>query len=252
MRVAGVVILLVACVLAQASAQKHKITAEQVLAHYDQALGLSELTHVKNLYIKAVQKPVPELSPQYRGDMDCIYEADGRMREQLFETSVVFTRGFDGKHFWTSGVGRSYPIMPWRRQDDGKNEDRHAPFNSVFVPLVPGWQNDWKQIKLLGVSPVRGHNAFLIRATNKDGYSINLFFDTETYLLVRADVPMIFKSEANEQKRGFVSTTYWMDYRPHKILQENNEIDVEAASFDVQFDERKFSPTSRIRQYTLH
>lgn len=235
--------------LAQDKPPAQKVTADRVLALYENAIGLKQLGSIHNLHVKAVLKPAVDRGDRFYSDMDCYYDSAGHMWEQTFTRSgVVFSNGYDGKSYWHSATGMSYPIF-FNGQD--QSTEQHIPFSSVFLPILSRKNDDGGRFELLGITSVENRKAFVIRGINKSGYSQVLYFDTDTYLLIRADSPAIYKSTGEEPEEGFVVTTYWSEYRrvgkvmlAHRIRfvgpQAENIITVEKVESDVPFQENKF------------
>jgi hypothetical protein len=244
-------LLLASPAFTQVKAGESKITPERIIGLYRKAVGLETLAKVHNVHVKASVTAQTSGFEQMVGDLEACYASDGRMWERNETIGHSILRGYDGQKYWASARAQSFPVW-WNAEQ--KAETPHIPFSSPFLPFPNIERNPDDHFDLLGIADVGKQKAFLVRVTYKSGYSQNLYFDTQTYLLIRTDVPLVREVGSEKRKEGFVQSVVWSEYRtygtvlmPHKIRMSavanpnsGTVITLNKVEYDVDFDSKKY------------
>lgn len=178
------------------SAQKSRMTAEQVLEKSIQAMG-------GRAAMNKITSTIMKGNMQMQG-MQGSFEIHQKAPNKHFFMQTLqgvgeFKQGFDGKTGWSQDPMSGVRNMEGAELEMTKREARHN------APLY--WKQLYKKVELLGTRKVGNGTAYAIRMTPAKGKPVTQYFDTKTFLPVKVDMVI-------ESPQGTVATeTLLSDYR---------------------------------------
>ncbi len=216
-------------------------TVDQVLEKYVQAIGgKSTIEKMNSLVIKgAVDVP----STGETGTIEIYRKAPNKEMEMISTPSNgPSQRGFDG-------------TVGWNWDPDSGSTDM-SPFDLVAIKLESDFYRDIRLKELYPKMSVRSkekvgeREAYVVEAPRSDGTSERMYFDVQTGLLVRSDVPL----DVPDEGRTIVNSQY-EDYRevdgvkiPFTIRQTSAYFDyvikLREAKYNMPIDDAKFKKPS--------
>jgi hypothetical protein len=111
----------------------------------------------------------------------------------------VIKQGFDGNAGWSQDP---YQGLRALEGDELEKVKRQAVFNSELK-----WRELFIKTELMGMEKVGGRDAYVVRLTAQDGTSVTRYYDTATFMLLRADA-------VDEGPQGKIPIeTLYTDYR---------------------------------------
>lgn len=203
-----------------------EMTVEQVYEKFIEATGgRAAYAKLTSLVTKATMR-IP--AQNMTGTMAIYQEAPDRAFMKYDLPGVGVSRmGFDGKTAW--GDDPIYGL----RELTGSERQRfltQTAFNSTVR-----WKELYTTTEMLGVKAINGKDVFVAKFTPKAGEPVTMYFDGESFLLVRTDTVM------KEQGMTLPLTVMISDYRdvdglkaPFKLTQRVAITDVEIAITSIQ------------------
>ena len=112
-------------------------------------------------------------------------EVWGKAPDRLLAVTTIdrvgeISQGYDGKVGWSKDPYHGLRVLDGAELEKIKYQ---AIFNSELK-----WRELFHKVELAGVEQVDKREAYVLRLTGKDGWSVTRYYDKETFLLVRADV----------------------------------------------------------------
>ncbi|MEK6323912.1 MAG: hypothetical protein AABN33_19885 [Acidobacteriota bacterium] len=181
-----------------AKEKKPPITAEEVLERNIAAIGGRPAIEKSTSYcLKAT------LEMHGRGALGTL-EVCGKAPDKLLVLSTidrvgVMKQGYDGKTGWSQDPYQGLRILEGAELEKLRLQ---AIFNAELT-----WRELFARVELTGMEKVGEKEAYVVRLTGKDGFSVTRYYDTATFLLLRADAV-----DEGPQGRLPVETRY-SDYR---------------------------------------
>ena len=144
------------------------------------------------------------------------YQTRGQYVCHMQRNGLSITRGV-----WTDGElneDGSRAGFAWQRVNDGiltqkmGHELQEYLRRRSRVVSSPYWQDDFKSIKCVGKTEVRGIPTWQLRFVDQDGSEIDRYFDAETGYLLRRKTMESFDGETHEVTRDYMDHEKKGDY----------------------------------------
>jgi thiol-disulfide isomerase/thioredoxin/outer membrane lipoprotein-sorting protein len=168
-------------------------TLDAVLTKYVTAIGGRDAQRRITSRVSKGRVDVPGVS--FGGKLEIYAKAPNKSLTIMdVEPAGLVKQGFDGRTVWTN------------RSDTGNGIERAALVDADFYREIK-LKEQYTRIKLLGKVKEGFRQVYLVEAVPRSGAAENLYFDAETGLLVRRDVP-------RRTAKGIVLTeVYFSDWR---------------------------------------
>ncbi|MCI0402861.1 MAG: hypothetical protein L0212_04980 [Acidobacteria bacterium] len=181
-------LLFLASLVAAASASAQgspQLTAEQILQKYTEAIGgQARLRQVQTIVAKTVieQGKTQRPSVIYR-------KAPNRLATVTSDPKRGETRsGFDGRTLWL------------REERSGAADKISSKSLLLTTPITTAFSLEpYTTTKLVGIKKVGDAKAYLVRAEREEGPPVDLYFDPETFLLLRRDEDILVLGTVSEE-----------------------------------------------------
>jgi hypothetical protein len=208
--------LVVTATLGAENPQAIRITPEAVFARYIQALGGAEAVgQVHTAHIKAELCDVN--SAPALAFIDHFDDESGKYFEQGEDRYLAgWKNGYDGKESWFVSL---YQGRPWRLTDANVKKYRYS---VRYVGIIRSLPAGGKTSEVIGAAQLGASRAIVVRVPSDDGSSL-YYFDGQTGLLVRTDIPVRWRRWGYEGKElkashdrewGLIDTCYYKQYEP--------------------------------------
>jgi zinc protease len=152
-------------------------TADQVLAHYVQAIG-GRAAWMK-LYSR-VSKGTIEIPAMENltGTLEIHEKAPNSMLAVINLGGGVFRQGFDGTTAWSDNPRDGLRVLSGGELEDARREA------NFYHPLE--LQKNYSKLTVTGIERVNEHDTYVVEATRDKGAPDKMYFDVQTGLLVRS------------------------------------------------------------------
>lgn len=232
------------------------VTAPQILQKYAEAIGGARLQQVQTMVAKGVIEEGKTQRPSvtYR-------KAPNKVTTVTSDPKRGETRwGFDGQTLWQ------------REERKGTSEKITPKSLLLTTPMAAAFSLEpYTALKLTGVKKVGEAKAYLVRAEREEGPPVDLYFDSDTFLLLRRDEDVVVvgtisqegllteetpnPSEGPQFQRAEIPVrqqTYYEDYRevsgikvPFSIRRKSSKTQVtrvQEYQINVPVDDAVFAP----------
>jgi len=194
-----------------------RLTPQAVFARYVQALGGAKtLSELHTAHIKAavhVGSEAPRLAWIDRYD-----DESGKFYEEGEDVSTSgWRQGFDGKQYWFVSL---YQGRLWRLTDPNAKLYRYS---LRHVGILRDFPPARRAPEVIGAAQLSGGKAIVVRVPADDGSSSLYYFDGQTGLLVRTDIPVRWRrwgyegkelKASNDTEWGTLNTCDYKLYQP--------------------------------------
>ena len=183
---------------AMAAAPKPRLTAQQVLERFTQAVGgKAAFEAVKS----TVMKGTISMKPQgLQGTMEAYTKEPNKLLVvQNLPGIGLIRQGFDGKTGWAQD-----PISGVRTLE---GNELAAMRRGASAGTPRSLKEPYKKIEMLGLRKVDGRNAYALRLTPLTGKPMVQFYDAATFLLVKMEMVV------DSPQGTFPVEAYLSDYR---------------------------------------
>lgn len=193
-----------------------KITPQAVFNRYLQALGGKDaVQQVHTLHMK-LEMYGDRYSVTPTAWIERFQDETGKFYEDNSNNLEQWRSGYDGTRYWI--VGWHYGGIPWRVQDP-KPKELRAP---AQIGVIRDFIVSSKMTEVLGSSMVGDSKAIVVRAVADNGDSTLYYFDGNTGLLIRRDVPVrVHRSDYGSTTQGkstddwaFLDSCFIKQYQP--------------------------------------
>jgi zinc protease len=173
-------------------------TADQVLEHYVKAIGgRAAWSKLKSRVSKGTIE-IPSMN-NLRGSVEIHEKAPNSMLAVITLGGAVFEQGFDGTTAWSDDPQNGLRVLSGAELDDARREaDFYHPLDLKKL---------YAQLTVTGTEKVGDHDAYVVEASTGAGDPDKMYFDTESWLLVRAvnhrntaDGVKVFQAEVGDYK----------------------------------------------------
>jgi len=203
-------------IAADAPSATTRITPQAVFSRYIQAIGGKDaVEQVHTAHLKA-EMYLDRYSPMPSVWIDRYEDENGRFYQDESDRVAQFRSGYDGKRFWFVTL-RSGNLRQLKSPKFGE------PRSIAQIGIINDLIRSSKSTQVLGASQVGQSKAIVIQATQQDGDSALYYFDGNTGLLVRTDVPVRLtnygydgseRKDAGSEKSAFIDTCLLKQYEP--------------------------------------
>jgi hypothetical protein len=210
-----------------ADTQPIGISPHAVFVRYLQALGgVDAVSRVHTAHIKVEAYPAKTKIPA--AWIDRFEDESGKFYEQG-EDSLHFgwREGFDGKQYWFVSL---YQGQLWHLGDSVAKRRR---YNLAHVGILREFPSGNPATEVIGAALVNGSRAVVVRVPFENGSAL-YYFDGQSGLLVRSDIPLRWRrygyegkelKASNDRDWGLLDTCSYQQYEPDgqsKVLFAHN------------------------------
>jgi len=207
-----------------------KLSAEQIVEkHVASTGGLEGWHNLRSLVVEGQvdaggnpPRKLPYVLKQKRGH---------KSRLEITMGDQTAVQIYDGKNGWK--------VRPFTNRHEVETmtaaelaEAAAAAADDLDGPLVDAQQKGFK-VTLVGTSVVKGHPAYQLKLTAKDGQARNIWLDGQSFVTLKID-----GEPRKLDMRTYPVSIYYSDYRPEKGLQLAHEQ-------EIVVEQSKAAPTKR-------
>jgi hypothetical protein len=194
-----------------------RITPQAVFARYiqpvggAQAVGQLHTTHIKAELHDVSSAPTLAFIDHFDDESGKYYEVG----EDRYLGG--WRNGFDGKEYWFVSL---YQGRPWRLTDQNTKKYSHSLRHVGIIGNLPSGS---KPAEVIGAAQLGNSKAIVVRAPYDDDSFSLYYFDGQTGLLERTDVPVHWHrwgyegkelKASHDSKWGLIDTCYYKQYEP--------------------------------------
>lgn len=164
---------------AAATAQATAATpsADQVLDHYVNAIGGRAAWTKLNSRVSKGTIEIPSMN-NLAGTVEIHEKAPNSMLAVITLGGAVFEQGFDGTTAWSDDPQNGLRVLSGAELDDARREaDFYHPLDLKKI---------YSKMTVTGTEKVNDRDAYVLEASTGAGDPDKMYFDTESWLLVRA------------------------------------------------------------------
>ncbi len=152
-------------------------TADQVLDHYVNAIGGRAAWSKLNSRVSKGTIAIPSMN-NLSGSVEIHEKAPNSMLAVITLGGAVFEQGFDGTTAWSDDPQNGLRVLSGAELDDAKREaDFYHPLDLKKL---------YSRMTVTGTEKVNDRDAYVVEASTGAGDPDKMYFDTESWLLVRA------------------------------------------------------------------
>ncbi|MFZ3214629.1 MAG: hypothetical protein WA192_01075 [Candidatus Acidiferrales bacterium] len=152
-------------------------TADQVLEHYVQAIGGRAAWLKLNSRVSKGTIEIPAMN-NLSGTVEIHEKAPDFMLAVINLGGAVFEQGFDGTTAWSNDPQNGLRVLTGGELEDAKRE---ADF---YHPLE--LRKIYSKMTVTGIEKVGERDAYVVEAVRGSGEPDKIYFDTQTWLLLRS------------------------------------------------------------------
>jgi hypothetical protein len=162
---------------ASAAAQAATPTADQVLDHYVNAIGGRAAWTKLNSRVSKGTIEIPSMN-NLAGTVEIHEKAPNSMLAVITLGGAVFEQGFDGTTAWSDDPQNGLRVLSGAELEDARREaDFYHPLDLKKL---------YAKMTVTGTEKVNDRDAYVVEASTGAGDPDKMYFDTESWLLVRA------------------------------------------------------------------
>ncbi|MFY9805337.1 MAG: hypothetical protein WA211_17635 [Candidatus Acidiferrales bacterium] len=173
-------------------------TADQVLDHYVNAIGGRAAWTKLNSRVSKGTIEIPSMN-NLSGSVEIHEKAPNSMLAVITLAGAVFEQGFDGTTAWSDDPQNGLRVLSGAELEDARREaDFYHPLDLKKL---------YTKMTVTGTEKVRDHDAYVVEASSGAGDPDKMYFDTESWLLVRAvnhrntpDGVKVFQAEVGDYR----------------------------------------------------
>jgi zinc protease len=174
------------------------LTADQVLAHYVDAIGGRAAWLKLHSRVSKGTIEIPAWN-NLRGSVEIHEKAPDSLLAQIILGGATFEQGFDGNTAWSQDPRDGVRVLSGAELDDAKREaDFYHPLDLKKI---------YAKMTVTGLEKVGDRDAYVVEATPASGNPDKLYFDAQNWLLVRsvnnrhtADGVAVFQAEVEDYR----------------------------------------------------
>jgi hypothetical protein len=197
-----------------------RITPQAVFARYIEALGGARaVAGVHSAHIEASAHA--DSNDERLAWIDRYDDESGKFYEEGQDrTTAGWRQGFDGKQYWFVSL---FQGRLWRVTDPHAKRYRYSPRHVGIVREFPPAS---KPPEVIGAAQLGNTRAVVVRVPSDDGSSNLYYFDGQSGLLLRTDVPVRWRrwgyqgkelKASNDSDWGIVENCYYKEYQPEPL-----------------------------------
>jgi len=152
-------------------------TVDQVLDHYVQAIGGHDAWMKLNSRVSKGTIEIPAMN-NLQGTVEIHEKAPNRMLAVINLGGAVFEQGFDGTVAWSDDPQNGTRALSGGELDDARREA------NFYHPLE--LRKNYTKMTVTGIEKIGGHDAYVVEAIREQSAPDKIYFDTQTWLLVRS------------------------------------------------------------------
>jgi zinc protease len=173
-------------------------TADQVLAHYVDAIGGRAAWMKLHSRVSKGTIEIPAMN-NLRGSVEIHEKAPNSLLAVIILGGATFEQGFDGTTAWSQDPQNGLRVLTGAELDDAKREaDFYHPLDLRKI---------YTKMTVTGTEKVGERDAYVVEATPAQGDPDKMYFDTQNWLLVRSvnsrhtpDGVAVFQAEVGDYK----------------------------------------------------
>jgi photosynthetic reaction center cytochrome c subunit len=173
-------------------------TADQVLDRYVNAIGGRAAWTKLNSRISKGTIEIPSMN-NLSGSVEIHEKAPNSMLAVITLAGAVFEQGFDGTTAWSDDPQNGLRVLSGAELEDARREaDFYHPLDLKKL---------YTKMTVSGLEKVGDRDAYVVQASNGNGDPDKMYFDAESWLLVRAvnhrntpDGVKVFQAEVGDYK----------------------------------------------------
>ncbi|MGA8405571.1 MAG: hypothetical protein WB680_00190 [Candidatus Acidiferrales bacterium] len=152
-------------------------TADQVLDHYVKAIGGRAAWTKLNSRVSKGTIEIPSMN-NLSGSVEIHEKAPNSMLAVITLGGAVFEQGFDGTTAWSDDPQNGLRVLGGAELEDARREaDFYHPLDLKKL---------YTKMTVTGTEKVNDRDAYVVEASTGEGDPDKMYFDTESWLLVRA------------------------------------------------------------------
>ncbi len=162
---------------APAATQAATPTADQVLDHYVNAIGGRAAWTKLNSRVSKGTIEIPSMN-NLAGTVEIHEKAPNSMLAVIMLGGAVFEQGFDGTTAWSDDPQNGLRVLSGAELEDARREaDFYHPLDLKKI---------YSRMTVTGMEKINDRDAYVLEASTGSGDPDKMYFDTESWLLVRA------------------------------------------------------------------
>ena len=152
-------------------------TVDQLLDHYVQAIGGHDAWMKLKSRVSKGSIEIPAMN-NLTGTVEIHEKAPNRMLAVINLGGAVFEQGFDGTVAWSDDPQNGTRVLSGGELDDARREA------NFYHPLE--LRKNYSKMTVTGIEKINGHDTYVVEAIREQSAPDKIYFDTQTWLLVRS------------------------------------------------------------------